>query len=59
MARSNYKFQKRQKELVRKKKKEEKRQARLDARINKSEEDSDTPANGDDSDSPVSEEGAQ
>ena len=30
MAKSNYQFQKRQKELARKKKKEEKRQAKLD-----------------------------
>jgi len=42
VARSNYKFQKRQKELERKRKKEEKRQARLDAKTNKSDEDSDT-----------------
>jgi hypothetical protein len=41
VARTNYKFQKRQKELERKRKKEEKRQARLDDKLNKSEEGSD------------------
>ncbi|MBW2366264.1 MAG: hypothetical protein JRH15_00080 [Deltaproteobacteria bacterium] len=39
MARSNFKFQKRQKELKRKKKKEEKRQAKLDKKPINPEED--------------------
>ena len=39
MARSNYKFQKRQKELQKKKKKEEKRQAKLDKKTITPEED--------------------
>ena len=38
MARSNYQFNKRQKELARKKKKEEKRQRKLDKNFIKSEE---------------------
>ena len=38
MARSNYKFNKRQKELARKKKKEEKKQRKLDKATIKSEE---------------------
>jgi len=41
VARSNNKFQQRLKELERKRKKEEKRQARLDAKTNKSNEDPD------------------
>jgi len=48
VARTNFKFQKRQKELERKRKKEEKRQARLDAKLNKSGEDSDTPSSEED-----------
>ena len=40
MARSNYSFNKRQKELARKKKKEEKRQRKLNKNIINSEEDS-------------------
>jgi hypothetical protein len=48
VARSNYKFQKRQKELARKKKKEEKRKARQDAKIEQSEKDSGAPSNDDD-----------
>ena len=39
LARSNYQFNKRQKELARKKKKEQKRQRKLDKNIIKSEED--------------------
>jgi len=39
LARSNYSFNKRQKELKRKKKKEEKRQRKLDKNTLKSEED--------------------
>jgi hypothetical protein len=38
LARSNYQFNKRQKELARKKKKEEKRQRKLDKKIIKAEE---------------------
>ena len=41
MARSNYSFNKRQKELARKKKKEQKRQNKLDKKTIKPEEDSD------------------
>ena len=39
MARPNFQFEKRQKELARKKKKEQKRQAMLDKKTIKSEED--------------------
>jgi len=39
LARSNYQFNKRQKELARKKKKEQKRQRKLDKNTIKSEED--------------------
>ena len=39
LARSNYQFNKRQKELARKKKKEQKRQRKLDEKAIKSEED--------------------
>ncbi len=41
MARSNYQFQKRQKELARKKKKDQKRQRKLDKKTIKPEENSD------------------
>ena len=41
MARSNYKFQKRQKELARKKKKEEKRQRKQEKNMGTIEEDPD------------------
>jgi len=41
LARSNYSFNKRQKELARKKKKEQKRQSKLDKKTIKPEEDSD------------------
>jgi len=41
LARSNYSFNKRQKELARKKKKEQKRQNKLDKKTIKPEEDSD------------------
>jgi hypothetical protein len=45
LARSNYSFNKRQKELKRKKKKEEKRQRKLDKNTLKSEENPDQPQN--------------
>ncbi len=45
LVRSNYKFNKRQKELARKKKKEEKRQRKLDKATNMPEEKSDNPPN--------------
>ena len=48
VARTNYKFQKRQKELERKRKKEEKRQARMDAKIEKSESSSDASSSEED-----------
>jgi hypothetical protein len=41
LARSNYSFNKRQKELARKKKKEQKKQSKLDKKTIKPEEDSD------------------
>jgi hypothetical protein len=41
MARSNYEFQKRQKEIARKKKKEQKKQLKLDKKIEKLEENPD------------------
>ena len=41
MARSNYQFNKRQKELARKKKKDQKRQRKLDKKTIKSEENPD------------------
>jgi len=45
LARSNYQFNKRQKELERKKKKEEKRQCKLDKNIIKPEENPNQPQN--------------
>ena len=45
MARSNYSFNKRQKELARKKKKEQKRQRKLDKDTINSEEDPNQPQN--------------
>jgi hypothetical protein len=45
LARSNYQFNKRQKELARKKKKEEKKQRKLDKNTIKSEENPDQPFN--------------
>lgn len=45
MARSNYSFNKRQKELARKKKKEQKRQRKLDKNTIKSEENPNPPQN--------------
>ena len=48
MARTNYKFQKRQKEIARKKKKEEKRLAKLDSKIDQPEQDSGASSNEDD-----------
>jgi hypothetical protein len=48
VARTNYKFQKRQKELERKKKKEEKRQARLDAKKEAPEQDEEAASDEDD-----------
>jgi len=46
LARSNYSFEKRQKELARKKKKEQKRQRKLDKDTNIPEETSDQPQDG-------------
>jgi hypothetical protein len=45
LARSNYSFNKRQKELARKKKKEEKRQRKLNKKTSKSEENPDQSPN--------------
>jgi hypothetical protein len=45
LARSNYSFNKRQKELARKKKKEQKRQRKLDKNTIKSEENPNSPQN--------------
>ena len=45
MARSNYQFNKRQKELTRKKKKEQKRQRKLDKKTINSEANPDQPQN--------------
>lgn len=53
MARSNYSFQKRQKELARKKKKELKRQRKLEKNTIASEENLDQPQTGEDTDDEI------
>ncbi len=56
MARSNFQFNKRQKELAKKKKKEEKRQRKLEKNAAKTEENVDTEAPGSEGEeSPVAE----
>ncbi|MFZ0133792.1 MAG: hypothetical protein WAK95_14725 [Desulfobacterales bacterium] len=56
MARSNFQFNKRQKELAKKKKKEEKRQRKLEKNAAKTEENADTEAPvSEGEESPVSE----